>query len=248
MSLGKLHTNVRSPSSKSSAMKLIPHGLNRHSCSSKHRTTARTSLKNWNKSVCSNRAESISQWTAPLLNMTGMEEEVLWYHVVLQDDNARSHRARIVQQFLQQNNVDHFDWPALSPDLSPIEHVWYILGQHVRQRVPRPRTLQALGAALQEEWRRIPQLQIARLIRSMSRRRVACIDATGGHTQYWQICEFLLVTLYWSSIQIFSFASSATDSNGWIFVCKWNDVIKYINFRFQICLSFLLFHRTYKYP
>ena len=45
-----------------------------------------------------------------------------------------------------------------------------------------------------------------------------------------------------------SFASSATDSNGWIFVCKWNDVIKYINFRFQICLSFLLFHHTYKYP
>ena len=32
------------------------------------------------------------------------------------------------------------------------------------------------------------------------------------------------------------------------FVCKWNDVIKYINFRFQIWLSFLLFHRTYKYP
>ena len=106
------------------------------------------------------------------------------HHVVLQDDNARPHRARIVQQFLQQNNVDHLDWPARSPDFSPIEHVWDILGQRVRQRVPRPRTLQALGAALQEEWRRIPQLQIARLI-----------DATGGHTRYWQICEVLLVTI-----------------------------------------------------
>ena len=195
MSLGKWHPNVRSPSSKSSAVKSIAHNLNRNSCSSKRRTTARTSLKNWNKSVCSNRAESTSQRTAPLLNMTGMEEEVLWYHVVLQDDNARPHRARTVQQFLQQNNVDHLDWPARSPDLSPIEHVWYILGQHVRQRVPRPRTLQALGAALQEEWKRIPQLQIARLIRSMRRRCVACIDATGGHTRYWQICEVLLVTL-----------------------------------------------------
>ena len=55
------------------------------------------------------------------------------HHVVLQDDNARPHRARIVQQFLQQNNVDHLDWPARSPDLSPIEHVWDILGQRVRQ-------------------------------------------------------------------------------------------------------------------
>ena len=102
------------------------------------------------------------------------------HHIVLQDDNARPHQARIVQQFLQQNNVDHLNWPARSPDLSPIEHVW----ASVHDRVPRPRTLQALGAALQEEWRRIPQLQIARLIRSMRRRCVACIDATGGHTRY----------------------------------------------------------------
>ena len=36
------------------------------------------------------------------------------HHVVLQDDNARPHRARIVQQSLQQNNVDHLDWPARS--------------------------------------------------------------------------------------------------------------------------------------
>ena len=53
------------------------------------------------------------------------------HHVVLQDDNARPHWAKIVQQLLQQNNVDHLDWPARSPDLSPIEHVWDILGQRV---------------------------------------------------------------------------------------------------------------------
>ena len=88
---------------------------------------------------------------------------------------VRPHWVRIVQQFLQQNNVDHLDWPARSPDLSPIEHVWDILGQRVQQRVPQLRTLQALGAALQQELRRISKLQIARLIRS----RVACIDATG---------------------------------------------------------------------
>ena len=40
------------------------------------------------------------------------------HHVVLQDDNAIPHRARIVQQFLQQNNVDHLDWPARSPDVA----------------------------------------------------------------------------------------------------------------------------------
>ena len=62
------------------------------------------------------------------------------HHVTLQDDNARPHRARIIQQFLQQNKVDHLDWPARFPDLTPMVHFWDILGQRVRQRVPRPRT------------------------------------------------------------------------------------------------------------
>ena len=50
------------------------------------------------------------------------------HHVMLQDDNTRLHWARIVQQSLQQNNADYLDWPAWSPDFSPIKHVWDILG------------------------------------------------------------------------------------------------------------------------
>ena len=82
------------------------------------------------------------------------------HHVVLQDDKARPHRARIVQHFLQQNNVDHLDWPAQSPYLSPIEHVWDILGQRVRQRVPRPRTLQALGQPCRRSGGRYPSYRL----------------------------------------------------------------------------------------
>jgi hypothetical protein len=39
------------------------------------------------------------------------------------DDNARPHRARIVQHFLQQEAVQTIPWPAMSPDMNPIEHV-----------------------------------------------------------------------------------------------------------------------------
>ena len=53
------------------------------------------------------------------------------HHAVLQDDNARLHRARILKQSLQQNNVDRLDCPVRSRDLLPIEHVWNILGQRV---------------------------------------------------------------------------------------------------------------------
>ena len=42
MSLGKWHPNVRSPSSKSSTVKSIPHVLNRQSCSSSRSCSALT--------------------------------------------------------------------------------------------------------------------------------------------------------------------------------------------------------------
>jgi transposase len=39
------------------------------------------------------------------------------------DDNARPHKARIVQHLLQQEAVQTIPWPAMSPDMNPIEHV-----------------------------------------------------------------------------------------------------------------------------
>ncbi|XP_071097916.1 serine-rich adhesin for platelets-like [Haliotis cracherodii] len=41
---------------------------------------------------------------------------------IFQDDNASFHRARIVTDYLQQQHITTLPWPALSPDLSPIEH------------------------------------------------------------------------------------------------------------------------------
>ena len=103
---------------------------------------------------------------------------------VFQDDNARAYRARVVTNYLQRRNIRTLPWPAMSPDLSPIEHVWDIFGKRVRRRIPQPRTLGELGAALQDKWGRIPQVTIRRLIGSMRRRCIACYDNRGGPTRY----------------------------------------------------------------
>ena len=103
---------------------------------------------------------------------------------IFQQNNARAHSARVTTAFLNANNVRTLPWPAFSPDLSPIEHLWDQLGQAVRRRQPMPITLRQLENALQEEWNNIPQDRIRRLIRSMPRRCRACVAANGGHIRY----------------------------------------------------------------
>ena len=39
---------------------------------------------------------------------------------IFQRDNARPHVARVINDFLNQNNVDRLPWPAFSPDFSPL--------------------------------------------------------------------------------------------------------------------------------
>ena len=74
---------------------------------------------------------------------------------VCQRDHARCHVARVCQDFLNQNHIRVLPSSALSPDLSPIEHLWDELGRRVRHRQHPPETLQELRDALVNEWNNI---------------------------------------------------------------------------------------------
>ncbi|UYV62559.1 hypothetical protein LAZ67_2001095, partial [Cordylochernes scorpioides] len=67
-----------------------------------------------------------------------------------------SSQARLVNEYLQSENIQRMDWPSRSPDLNPIEHVWDALGKRIGARYPSPRTLVELRTALLEEWGLLP--------------------------------------------------------------------------------------------
>ncbi|GFW98799.1 transposable element Tcb1 transposase [Trichonephila clavipes] len=52
------------------------------------------------------------------------------------DDNARPHRANIIDECLQSEDFSRMDWSAYSPDLNRIEHVWHMLGRRISARQP----------------------------------------------------------------------------------------------------------------
>ncbi|GFT54776.1 DDE_3 domain-containing protein [Trichonephila clavipes] len=69
---------------------------------------------------------------------------------IYQQDNARPHTARLSQQCLQ--GYDVLPWPARSPDLSPIEHVWTRWEGNCSRR-----DTGELTAQMQRLWQDLPQ-------------------------------------------------------------------------------------------
>ncbi|GFV85006.1 transposable element Tcb1 transposase [Trichonephila clavipes] len=86
------------------------------------------------------------------------------------DDNARTHRAHIIDKLFQLEDITRMHRPAYSPDLNPIEHVWDMLDGRIAAGQHPPTCLQGLRKALFDEWCIIPQDQIDNFILSMPRR------------------------------------------------------------------------------
>jgi len=105
-------------------------------------------------------------------------------NLILQQDNARSHTSRVATSYLREKNVTSITWPARSPDLAPIEHLWDIIQRHLTDNFPVPTSLHDLAQQLLHCWNSISQEDINNLIESFQNRMTECIERQGGHTHY----------------------------------------------------------------
>ncbi|GFV32975.1 transposable element Tcb1 transposase [Trichonephila clavipes] len=103
------------------------------------------------------------------------------------DDNATCHRTLAVQDCLDSEGIQRLVWPALSPDLNPIEKVWDALGRQVAGRNYPPTNKKTLIRALTEEWDKLPQQVLDNVVqkefRKMERGEKYQISSSINHTK-----------------------------------------------------------------
>ncbi|GFU10161.1 transposable element Tcb2 transposase [Trichonephila clavipes] len=75
---------------------------------------------------------------------------------ILIDDNARPHRAVIVEEYPKGLCLERMEWPARSPDLNPIKHLWNYLDIQVAVLSSPPRYLGEQEQSSLRVWSSLP--------------------------------------------------------------------------------------------
>lgn len=116
-----------------------------------------------------------------LIDYAGELYEDNW---TFQQDNAPIHNARHTKEFLRSHNIPVLDWPALSPDLNPIEDLWGILSRNVYSKSKQYSTLKELKTTILDEWHKIDMATLQKLVDSMPRRLQHIIIRKGNSISY----------------------------------------------------------------
>lgn len=98
---------------------------------------------------------------------------------IFQQDNARPHTAQETKEYLDAVFPNRLDWPAKSPDLSPIEQIWdYLKSKIAGDNITNSNEL---FDRIQLEWNMIPNAVIHNIYSSFLARCITCVRINGDN-------------------------------------------------------------------
>ena len=122
---------------------------------------------------------------------------------LFQQDNTSIHVSRSTKNWLEERNIQCLSWPALSPDLNPIENIWDYLVRKVYQNDKQYSTTNELKVAIEKEWQRIHLNIMQKHILSMKDRVYKLIEKKKVLIQAIKIYLITIICIFYFELLIF---------------------------------------------
>lgn len=104
--------------------------------------------------------------------------------IIFQHDNDPKHTSKMATKWLEMHGYRVLTWPAQSPDLNPIEHLWKYIKDRLGEYRKPACSMHELWERVEREWEKIPRDYVQKLIESMPKRVAEVLKAKGGHIDY----------------------------------------------------------------
>lgn len=120
----------------------------------------------------------------PLKEFLEQEEKNMGQKMLIVEDGAPSHRSVVAKHARIDAGFTNLTHPPSSPDLNPIEPLWFVLKKRVADIPGSGNSLDALWAAVQRAWGEITVEDIRKYTGQMDDRVEAVREANGWHTKF----------------------------------------------------------------
>ena len=104
--------------------------------------------------------------------------------VRIQEDNASYHSGGLIDKFKTAAAVKSLVWPPQSPDLSPIENIWWEMKIQIGRRRHKIKGRAAMATAVVETWAQLSTEVLVKYVNTMPKRIGLLEKARGGPIKY----------------------------------------------------------------